>query len=226
MFNKFCAKVTGKAGEHWTKELLEKLPSNKYIVLNNVFFMVNGIYYQIDHLVISAFGIFVIETKQYNGFITGGKYDKYWVRHTRGHKKYYYLNPIRQNYGHVKGLAELLHISESKIFNIVCIPSDADLMVEHDGEVTRYGSLLSGIVSHKKIIIDNVLDILKIINRYRIEDKATEKMYYGIIRSDIADKSKHNCPKCGGELVKRTGKYGSFIGCSNYPKCSYVRKKY
>ncbi len=32
------------------------------------------------------------------------------------------------------------------------------------------------------------------------------------------------CPKCGGELIMREGKYGSFIGCSNFPKCRYTQK--
>lgn len=32
------------------------------------------------------------------------------------------------------------------------------------------------------------------------------------------------CPKCGGELIMRDGKYGSFIGCSNFPKCRYTQK--
>lgn len=31
------------------------------------------------------------------------------------------------------------------------------------------------------------------------------------------------CPKCGGKLVKRKGKYGEFIGCSNYPKCHFIK---
>ena len=31
------------------------------------------------------------------------------------------------------------------------------------------------------------------------------------------------CPKCGGKLVKRKGKYGEFIGCSNYPKCRFIK---
>lgn len=31
------------------------------------------------------------------------------------------------------------------------------------------------------------------------------------------------CPRCGGELVQRTGKYGKFWGCSNYPKCKYTQ---
>ncbi len=32
------------------------------------------------------------------------------------------------------------------------------------------------------------------------------------------------CPDCGGKLVEREGKYGKFIGCSNYPRCRYSRK--
>ena len=32
------------------------------------------------------------------------------------------------------------------------------------------------------------------------------------------------CPRCGGTLVKRNGKYGTFMGCSNYPKCRYIKK--
>jgi len=33
------------------------------------------------------------------------------------------------------------------------------------------------------------------------------------------------CPQCGGELMERTGRYGPFISCSNYPKCKYIRPK-
>ena len=32
------------------------------------------------------------------------------------------------------------------------------------------------------------------------------------------------CPECGGKLREKNGQYGSFIGCSNYPKCRYTRK--
>ena len=32
------------------------------------------------------------------------------------------------------------------------------------------------------------------------------------------------CPRCGGQLVERNGRYGKFMGCSNYPKCRYVQK--
>lgn len=32
------------------------------------------------------------------------------------------------------------------------------------------------------------------------------------------------CPDCGGQLKEKSGKFGSFIGCSNYPSCRYTRK--
>ena len=31
------------------------------------------------------------------------------------------------------------------------------------------------------------------------------------------------CPQCGGKLIMRKGKYGSFIGCSNFPRCRYTK---
>jgi DNA topoisomerase-1 len=34
-----------------------------------------------------------------------------------------------------------------------------------------------------------------------------------------------SCPQCGGQLVRRKGKYGYFTGCANYPKCEYIARK-
>jgi DNA topoisomerase-1 len=40
---------------------------------------------------------------------------------------------------------------------------------------------------------------------------------------DTTDKLDETCPKCGAPLVYRIGRYGKFIGCSNYPKCNYIK---
>ena len=219
----FGKKIIGAAGEHWTKKVLNKLSKDKYIVLNNVFIKSNYGTHQIDHVVISPFGIFSIETKQYNGYITGNKYDKKWIRYA-GNKKYYYENPIRQNYGHVKALSELLNIDDSKIFNIVCIPSTAKLNIEHDGELTRYDTLLDRIMSYKEVIIPNVNEIVEIINQNNIIDDNIKREHIKNIRENIIDNDLSKCPKCGGNLIERTGQYGRFYGCSNYPKCKYTEK--
>lgn len=32
-----------------------------------------------------------------------------------------------------------------------------------------------------------------------------------------------NCPKCGAEMREKTGRYGGFLGCSNWPRCNGSR---
>lgn len=35
--------------------------------------------------------------------------------------------------------------------------------------------------------------------------------------------NKYICPRCGGRLIIKNGRYGRFIGCSNYPRCKYTK---
>lgn len=217
------AKIIGWFGELWTKQELNKLPKDKYKILNNILIKVNDNTYQIDHVIVSSYGIFSIETKQYNGYITGNKYDKNWIRH-EGKNKYYYTNPIRQNYGHVKALSSLLNIYESKIFNIVCIPSKARLKIEHDDELVRVSAIINKIKSYNKKIISNTDEIVKEIIKNNITNQNIKKEHIKNIKNNIITKDTNDCPKCGGKLVERNGKYGIFKGCSNYPKCKYTRK--
>lgn len=44
-----------------------------------------------------------------------------------------------------------------------------------------------------------------------------------IASQKLAEKIGEACPNCGGELLKRQGRFGEFIACSNYPKCKYSR---
>ncbi len=219
----YGAKIIGWFGELWTKQELNKLPKDKYIILNDVLIKEKDNTHQIDHVVVSPYGIFSIETKQYNGYITGNKYDKNWVRHS-GKNKYYYTNPIRQNYGHVKALSGLLNIDESKIFNIVCVPSKARLKIEHDGELVRVNTIINRIISYRDEIISNPDEIVNEIIENNITDNNIKKEHIKNIKENIIDKDSNKCPKCGSQLVERKGKYGTFIGCSNYPKCKYTRK--
>ena len=63
--NIYYKKFRGFMGEFWVKTELNKLPKDKYMILNNVMLKTNTSTHQIDHIVISKFGIFVIEMKNY-----------------------------------------------------------------------------------------------------------------------------------------------------------------
>ena len=221
--NRSVSKIIGSAGEFWVKRELKKLDKNKYKVLNDIMISTNNGTSQIDHIVISKYGIFVIETKQYNGYITGDKYDKKWIRHMRRGKKLFYTNPIRQNYGHVMSICELLNIDNNKVFNIVCIPSTAKIKVKDDGETTRIDTILDKILSYKEELIDNIDDIYNKLVISNITDKNIRKVHVKNLRSKY-NSDNNICPRCGNPLVPRKGKYGVFYGCSNYPKCKYYKK--
>lgn len=94
--------IKGKIGEKGVSAFLSMLPG-KYIVLNDIMLR-NGSYTtQIDHIVISPHGIFVIETKNYKGWILGGFHSEKWTQNIWGHK-YELYNPILQNEKHIKFL--------------------------------------------------------------------------------------------------------------------------
>jgi len=221
-------KFRGFMGEFWVKQELKKLPKDKYIVLNDIMVNQNNSTHQIDHLIISQFGIFVIEMKNYYGLILGDEHRDKWIQYL-GKKKCYFLNPIHQNYGHVKSLEELLNIDNKYFIPIVCFSNQAKLKIEAKDNVVPLNYLVSTIKGYQSIIIES--DLQEIYNRItalNIIDKAIRKNHVRNIKNRIIDdNSKIDnmiCPKCGGSLVVRNGKYGSFIGCSNYPKCKFTKK--
>ncbi len=42
-------------------------------------------------------------------------------------------------------------------------------------------------------------------------------------KKDIEDQAKEKCPECGGDLTIKQGRFGTFLGCSNYPKCKFTK---
>lgn len=224
----YYKKFRGFMGEFWVKVELNKLSKDKYIVLNNIMIKSSKGSHQIDHIVISKYGIFVIEMKNYYGLITGDEYKDKWTQHL-GKNKYYFNNPIHQNYGHIKALEELLQIDNDKFISIICISNQAKVKVTAKN-VTQLDFLNQLICSYDKEILDDDIESVKTkIESNNILDKEARNEHVRNIKTALKEtehKVKNNiCPKCGGQLVERNGKYGRFIGCSNYPRCKYIAKK-
>lgn len=72
----FLPVIKGWTGEQIVRGVLSTLPKDKYIVLNDVRFRDNRWRCQIDHLIVSPYGIFCVETKNYLGTIEGNYRDK------------------------------------------------------------------------------------------------------------------------------------------------------
>ena len=124
----------GNNGERMVQGLLKELPEG-YWILNDIIIdkEKNGTS-QIDHVVVSKYGIFVIETKNYSGKIYGSPYKKYWYQYL-GNKKFKLYNPMMQNRNHILALESHLHVDKKKFIPIEVFSATAEIKVEAKGVI-------------------------------------------------------------------------------------------
>ena len=224
----FFSKILGILGERTVARFLSRLDSKKYKIINNLMIETEGNTTQIDHLVISNFGIFIIETKNYYGWITGDDYSDYWILTIAKYERKI-INPVRQNYGHVQVLKNLLKdYPNIPYYPIVVFTKRSIFNVKSSTDVVYNTDLVNTIKKYQiEAISDDLKDkIYKYLINLNIKERRLRKDH--VIR--IKEKKKNNkskiknniCPKCGGLLVIRNGKYGKFKGCRNFPECKFT----
>lgn len=218
----------GRAGENKVSRILSKLPYIQYRVINDVLLKTSQGTTQIDHVVLSEYGIFVIETKNYSGWILGGEHSEEWTKNVYGNK-YQFRNPLKQNYAHVKALMEVLEITTENVFiPIIAFSNQADIKVHCSKNVINFRQLKSYILNYQTPVlpVDKIILYEAKLQGFTNYSKDDKSIHVAGVKAK-ADFSKSNismgiCPKCGEKLVERKGKYGKFLGCSNYPRCHFT----
>jgi hypothetical protein len=221
----------GFVGEMFVIYQLKKLDKEKYFIINNITIpSTKGKTTQIDHIVVSVYGIFVIETKNYRGWILGDERSEYWTQVIYKRKERLY-NPIRQNYGHIEALKALGQFGEIPFISVISFSNRSDLKVNVTSTEVIYTSQLVSTIKKYKGIALTTDEVQNIYNTFHDASKKgynVKKDHVKAIKSEMAGKSykitNNECPKCGGTLIVREGKYGNFKGCSGFPKCRFVLK--
>ena len=223
----------GALGEKRVSHILAKLPKERYEVFNDVMLKTEHGTTQIDHIVVSRYGVFVIETKTMTGWIYGSENDKYWTQNIYGNK-YQLYNPVFQNNGHVRALRKILD-DEGKIFiyPIVAFSRQASLKVYLKESCVIYWRQIRNTIesfTERRLSDEQVLYVGNKIYENRIDtsEKGVKKEHKKNVRAAKIYSNNRSflktCPKCGGHLNLKHGKYGDFYGCSNYPNCSYTKR--
>lgn len=158
-FSLFSSEAKGKRGERIIANYLKKLDPDIYSVMNDVMLpdgITCGGTTQIDHIVLSVYGIFVIETKHYSGWIFGDEKSSQWCQSIYGYRSYF-QNPYRQNYKHVCCLSALTGIPRNSFIQIVAFTGDCSIKTIEElptSFVTDRDELLTFILAHKTKILD------------------------------------------------------------------------
>jgi len=146
----------GKMGERTVKRIIEKrLDSNIYREFSDITISTEDGTTQIDHIYVSPFGVFVVETKNYGGWIFGSKNQAQWTQ-TIYKKKSKFQNPLRQNYKHIKSLESALGLPLSTFKSVVVFTGDCTFKTEMPEEICTCSDLIEYMRSiDTRILSDN-----------------------------------------------------------------------
>ncbi|MBN8279150.1 MAG: NERD domain-containing protein [Gammaproteobacteria bacterium] len=185
---------------------------------------------QIDLIIVSRFGVFVVETKMLSGWIFGDAYQKQWTQ-VLFRTKTRFQNPIHQNFKHVKALEALLLLPPETIHSVVVFTGSGEFKTPMPANVLRSGSLQTYIKSFTQVVLseDQVQNALLQIQTQRLPVSwETQRQHIRHLRSRADPTAERKCPKCGSPMVIRTARRGvgagkQFWGCSAYPKCRMIQ---
>ena len=199
---------------------------------------------EIDLIFLHDSGVYVIESKNYSGWIFGDEEQEYWTQCLRGAwhtaQKYQFYNPLRQNEQHIYALMDLLQDDMIPYYSYVVFGNNCELK---DIRLTSGNHHVTYCKYLKRDIIENANEMGKCLS-----DEKMDELYATLVNftgATAKQKEKHieeirtrqypvvqldgtwTCPLCGGILVKRVARRGSragneFWGCSNYPKCKFI----
>ena len=197
-----------------------------YVSLNNVTIPTQGGTTQIDHIVVSRYGIFVIEAKNMNGWIFGDATSRQWTQNLFGQKTRF-QNPLHQNYRHTQALSEFLGITPDHIHSLVMFWGECEFKTQLPPNVIER-DYIAHITSKETVLFTDreVSTIVTAIKTGMLPQSWTTR------REHIQSlKARHGsttiCPKCGSPLLRRIAKSGPrqgqpFLGCASFPKCRYT----
>lgn len=231
-------KLKGKYGEKMVKKSLEQLDSKEYSIFHDVYVPTKKGTSQIDHVIVCHNGIFVLETKNYAGWIFGNENGQHWTQVIYKRKQKFY-NPIRQNFGHIQALKDYLGentIQNIPFFSIIVFSNEATLRFKElfrKSIVIQRKQLVKTIknpTEHLNLTTAQTKIIIKKLSLLEAKDRKHEKQRAKQHTIQVKEKLIHDkqkagkniCPRCGNTLVIRNGKFGSFKGCSSFPKCRFT----
>lgn len=166
---------------------------------------------QIDHVVLSPYGIFVLETKNMSGWIFGSEKQAKWTQKLYK-RTFKFQNPLRQNYKHLKTLEATLGVNPEHLHSVITFVGGSTFKTEVPANVTQGIGFIRYIKSfHQPLFSEAEVDaILKALQTgRRAKTLATHREHVQNLKRLCDPTAERQCPKCGSALLIRTVKSGA-----------------
>lgn len=188
---------------------------------------------EIDVLMVSDKGIFVLESKNYAGWIFGCADQRQWTASLNRYTKERFYNPIMQNRAHVKAVAAYLELPEGMFRSYIVFGERCELkqVPENTEEyhICQRRRLIKALrcdFRKRRTVLES--DGLKDVTQRLDELAAGSSREARQTHIEQVQAAMRICPKCGKPLLERHRKSdgGLFIGCSGFPACRYIRDRW
>ncbi|OUR88981.1 nuclease [Methylophaga sp. 42_8_T64] len=198
-----------------------------YYLLKNVTIPTESGTTQIDQIVVSVYGVFVVATKNIHGLIVGQPQQKVWTQQVSKYK-FQFQNPLHQNHEHIKTLQALLYLNDEQVHSVIVFVGKSEFNTPQPENITHGMAYIRYIKSKTELLItpkekDQIIAAIE--NGRLTTSFKTNREQISHVQQIVADKeSRKPCPLCGNNMVLRQTKIGDhkgkhFWGCSNFPRC-------
>ncbi|MHC1719553.1 MAG: nuclease-related domain-containing protein [Clostridiaceae bacterium] len=193
--NSFLRTISDKGfyGEYLTYSYLKKLDGYKKLMTNLYIPKEDGTTTEIDLLMLSEKGIYVIESKNYSGWIFGDEKSKFWTQTLPYNQKSRFFNPIWQNKGHIKAFKSLSGIENDDFYKSYIVFSERCTLknvsfCSQSIKVINRDKLLTAIKADMEsssyvLSREDVDQLYMQLQEYALADEATKKAHIEDIRS-------------------------------------------
>ncbi len=223
-------KAKGEIGERRIIETLnrEDVQELCYMrILDNIYIFKGKYSTEVDAVLLSEKGIFIIESKNYGGWVFGSENSEKWMQTFPSGKRHQFYNPVKQNNSHMEKVAEYLGTNTKKLFSYVIFSNRCELKkIPADSAHTRIFQL----EKLRKIIRHDLYYLPQILTKEEVDEYYEKLQPLMFVEED--EKERHieyvkkftegqECPVCGNELVL----IDYVDGCSKYicNNCGFER---
>lgn len=174
--------------------LAEKLNTKDYYIFNNLILETSTGSTQVDHIIVSPYGIFVLETKDCAGWIFASENGKVWTQTFPNGEKHTFQNPLHQNYKHVKILEKYIpFVPVTSIKNIVVFTERSEFKTKKPDHVIYIHELFSYLDTFTHVVINKAIYFMaigKLSQLCQSTDISPEKHVFNLNKEHInSDKS-------------------------------------
>ena len=183
-------------GEAQVAETIHRHFNAPHHLLNNLTLPTADGTTQIDHVLVAATGVFVIETKHYSGWIFGNPQDSQWTQQIFRTKNRF-QNPLRQNFAHVKALQSLFELPDDHFHSVVVFTHEAEFKTDLGPNVLQLGGLIPFLTAERPALLDErqmALIVGRIEMKRNRRSVETDEYHINHVRRKIAGKI-HPQPK-------------------------------